>query len=831
MELNDQFRRAFEFANETNRCIFLTGKAGTGKTTLLRYIKENCYKQITVLAPTGVAAIQAGGSTIHSFFQLPFSPFVPPVDKTRPSEQSNKLMASTKLNAARRSVIRQLDLLILDEISMVRCDILDAIDVMLRIVRRKSNLPFGGVQVMFIGDMYQLPPVVQDEEWKILSNSYASPFFFDAKVVSEVNPVYIELEKIYRQNDKVFVDLLNKVRNNQLDDETITLLNTRFVAQSQKDIKTVSLVTHNYMADTINQQELARLEGPSFIYKATVSGTFPEKSYPTDEKIELKLGTRVMFVKNDTEKRYFNGKLGIVHELSQKSIRVLCDGELEPIEVKVEQWDNIQYKLDKTTNTIQEEELGSFAQYPLRLAWAITIHKSQGLTFDQVEIDAEKAFSNGQVYVALSRCRTLEGIRLRSKINPNSLQNHEKVVRFAERKQSAEVVEAVLVEGKRSFQQKVLLEIYNLQEFSFQSQELLRLCHTNSGQLDRNGMEWVEKWNNDWVDLAAVSRKFEIQLLQLFDGLGSGNLEDRLEKASVFFKAQLKGKIEELKVNKIVTESKETAKDINLLLEEIWRGLWTKYEFITQCGKDFRLEDFMKTKNNLQLPGFSLNVYATQHKDDTSGIPYPELYEALRDIRDSVCEEENLPIFLVANKKSLIQMCSQLPLNKNELLRIKGFGTTKVESIGPRFLQAIASFVAANGIERTAELPEAEPKGRPKKEKKEKKEKQPKLDKVDTYALSYNMFKALGSVEKVASVRELAQTTIAGHLARYVGSGDLDIDTFVEKEKQQFIRDHSKNWEPGLKMNEMKTLLGDTISYADLRFYLAKFPVEKEVNA
>ncbi len=831
MELNDQFRRAFEFANETNRCIFLTGKAGTGKTTLLRYIKENCYKQISVLAPTGVAAIQAGGSTIHSFFQLPFSPFVPPVDKTKPSEQSNKLLASAKLNAARRSVIRQLDLLILDEISMVRCDILDAIDVILRVVRRKSNLPFGGVQVMFIGDMYQLPPVVQDDEWKILSNSYASPFFFDAKVVSEVNPVYIELEKIYRQNDKEFVDLLNKVRNNQLDEETIALLNTRFVAQSQKDNKTVSLVTHNYMADTINQQELARLNGPSFTYKAVVSGAFPEKSYPADEVIELKLGTRVMFVKNDTDKRYFNGKLGIVYELGQKSIKVLCDGETEPIDVKVERWDNIQYKLDKTTNTINEEELGSFAQYPLRLAWAITIHKSQGLTFDQVEIDAEKAFSNGQVYVALSRCRTLEGIRLRSKINPNSLQNHEKVVRFAERKQSAEVVEAVLVEGKRSFQQKVLLDIFNLQEFAYQSQELFRLCHNNSQQLDRSGLEWVEKWNNEWVELAAVSRKFEIQLLQLFDGLGSGNLEERLEKASVFFKAQIKGKIEALKNNKIITESKETAKDLNLLLEEFWRGLWTKYEFITKCGKDFRLEDFMKTKNNLQLPGFNLNVYATQHKDDTSGIPYPELYETLRDIRDLVCEEENLPIFLVANKKSLIQMCTQLPLTKSELLKIKGFGTTKVESIGPRFLEAIASFVSANGIERPEEMMETEPKPRQKKEKKEKKEKAVQTDKVDTYALSFNLYKVFGSVEQVATARKLAQTTIEGHLARYVGTGQLEVDAFVEKEKQEYIREHSKDWDPSLKMNEMKAILGDIVSYSDLRFYFAKFPIEKEVKA
>ena len=713
MELNDQFRRAYAFANETNQCIFLTGKAGTGKTTLLRYIKENCFKQISVLAPTGVAAIQAGGSTIHSFFQLPFSPFIPPEDKTKPSIQSNKLLGSAKLNNLRRSVMRQLDLLIIDEISMVRCDVLDAIDVMLRVVRRNTQTPFGGVQVMFIGDMYQLPPVVTDQEWQILSSTYASPFFFDAKVISEVHPIYIELDKIYRQNDQYFVDLLNKVRNNQLDPETIALLNTRYQPDWVKSDKTISLVTHNYMADAVNQEELAKLSGPVFLYQANVNGTFPEKAYPTDPSIELKVGARVMFVKNDTDKRYFNGKLGLVTELSEKHIMVLCDGENQAIEVKPDRWTNIQYKLDKKSNTIEEDEVGSFSQYPLRLAWAITIHKSQGLSFDEVEIDAEKAFSNGQVYVALSRCRTLEGIYLKSKINPYSLENHEKVVQFSERKLPANLIDVVLEEGKTKFHRKILLELFNFQEFVYQAQELSKEVHNQSLHLNSASTQWAEHWLNEWVELNSVCKKFELQLLQLLENpADSVLLQERLDKATSFFTAQLNSKLTSLQNCPLETESIETAKDLNPLIEELWRGIHSKLSFLKTIGKEFNLESYMKLKGNLNLPVCPINCYATRRKEDLRDIPHVNLYYALRELRDRICEEENMPIYLVANKKSLSQMCTILPESKEELLKISGFGKAKVEGIGPQFIEIIRNYVQEKGIEKSLTPPPLPKKGK-----------------------------------------------------------------------------------------------------------------------
>jgi len=530
-----------------------------------------------------------------------------------------------------------------------------------------------------------------------------------------------------------------------------------------------------------------------------------------------------MFVKNDSEKRYFNGKLGVVQSLGEKSVKVQCDGETELIEVKVEHWDNIQYRLNKSNNTIEEEQLGRFSQYPLRLSWAITIHKSQGLTFDQIEIDAEKAFSNGQVYVALSRCKSLEGIHLRSKINPFSLHNHEKVVKFSQTKQTNEVVDVYLAEGKRTFLQKVLLDIYSLQQIVYQSKELVKLCHHYAAHLDQKGIEWVENWNNQWMELSVISRKFENQLIQVFNGQSGENLEERLEKASLFFKAQIKGQLEEFKVCKLITESKEAANEINGLLEEMWSSVFAKYAYIQQCGEEFKLENYMKMKSCLDLPAFRLNIYATHQKEDNSGIPYPELYEALRDIRDRICEEEGLPIYLVATKKSLVQMCTYLPLNKKELLEVKGFGASKVEQIGPEFLKRINEYVQENSIEKTIYSAQAE------KKVKAKKGGKPKVDqpeKIDTYTQSYTLFKLLGSVEKVASARQLAPTTIEGHLARFVGNGEIELDVFLSLEKQNYIQEQAKGWKAGMKLNEMKNLLDESISFADLRFYFAKFPFE-----
>jgi ATP-dependent exoDNAse (exonuclease V) alpha subunit len=423
IEINENFSLAFRFVTETNENIFLTGKAGTGKTTFLKYLKENCSKNIVIAAPTGVAAINAGGVTLHSLFQLPFYPFIPsPAGK-------NELLQRLRFTTRRIDLIRKMDLLVIDEISMVRCDVLDAIDTILRYVRKTPEAAFGGVQVLFIGDLYQLPPVTKQQDWLFLQEYYNSEFFFDSNVIREDIPVLIELKKIFRQQNDSFISILNKVRNNEMSDDDFSELHLRFQPgfTPSKDEKYITLTSHNAQADRINNIKLSALATTKFTYKAEIEGEFPESMYPAEESLELKKGAQVMFLKNDIEKRYFNGKIGVIKYLDNEEIIVDCDGM--SISVDMETWENTQYNLNRQDGKLEQKVLGTFRQFPLRLAWAITIHKSQGLTFDKVMIDAGSAFSSGQVYVALSRCRSLDGIVLLSKIPASAIRCNESVVK------------------------------------------------------------------------------------------------------------------------------------------------------------------------------------------------------------------------------------------------------------------------------------------------------------------------------------------------------------------------------------------------------------------
>ncbi|MEO6356356.1 MAG: AAA family ATPase, partial [Ferruginibacter sp.] len=456
---NTSFQLASDFVNYTQASLFLTGKAGTGKTTFLKHIKENGVKNTVVVAPTGVAAINAGGTTIHSFFQLPFTPFIPVSTGYGASDtisDKHSLIGRLRLTNDRKEVMQKLELLIIDEISMVRCDVLDAIDTVLRHVRSQYAAPFGGVQVLLIGDMYQLPPVVKSEEWQLLAPYYKSEYFFNSHVIELQQPVYIELNKIYRQNDGAFVQVLNQVRNNEMDQESYQLLHTRYLPAfyPAREENYITLTTHNSKADTINFKALNELDGKVFSFDATVEGEFYEKAFPADVNLKLKVGTQVMFLKNDIEKvrRYFNGKIGVVEKIEDDKIFVQCRDEPTPIEVKKEKWKNIRYSLDKTTNQIEENEIGSFTQFPLRLAWAITIHKSQGLTFEKAIIDAGEAFAPGQVYVALSRCTTLAGMILHSRINNHSLRNDRRISEFASAQRTSARQLQLLQQAKHLFQ-------------------------------------------------------------------------------------------------------------------------------------------------------------------------------------------------------------------------------------------------------------------------------------------------------------------------------------------------------------------------------------------
>lgn len=464
-----------QFINQTNRSIFLTGKAGTGKTTLLKEIIKKTHKKTVVVAPTGIAALNAGGVTIHSMFQLPFGGFLPDSKATAQFsagikfESKDTLRRHFKMSAVKRAVIQNMELLIIDEVSMLRSDLLDAIDFMLQSVRKKKT-HFGGVQVLFIGDLLQLPPVIRDEEWRVLRNYYKGKFFFHAHVIQQYPPLYVELSKIFRQTEETFIHILNNLRNN-----TITPENTQFLNQFVNpnfDLKQnqgyITLTTHNNKADTINKQSINDLEGVSYYFGAKIVDDFPEKIFPLDQTLELKVGAQVMFIKNDLsfDKNYYNGKMGFIKSLSANEIFVHFPEENKTIEVERYEWENIRYNVNSLTKEIEEEVLGTFSHYPIKLAWAITIHKSQGLTFDKAALDVSQVFLPGQAYVALSRLRSLKGLILLSPLQVNGISSDEDVMEYATNKASEEILNQTLQHETKNYIHNYLKNSFNWAELA-----------------------------------------------------------------------------------------------------------------------------------------------------------------------------------------------------------------------------------------------------------------------------------------------------------------------------------------------------------------------------
>ena len=468
---------AEQFINQTSKNIFLTGKAGTGKTTFLKYILSATYKRTVVAAPTGIAAINAGGVTLHSLFQLPFGSFIPAniTNKDSRFHTPVSLVRNQHMNENKRRLLREMELLIIDEVSMLRADLLDAIDTVLRFVRRNQN-PFGGIQILFIGDLLQLPPVVKDEEWVVLKNYYKSQHFFAAKALSNNSPIYVELDKIFRQSDNQFISLLNNLRNNKVTHKDIELLNAYY--KPLVDLKSencITLTTHNYKADSINREMLAEIDGESFSYGAIVNGDFNEFVFPVEKTIILKVGAQVMFIKNDNSgnQRYFNGKIGIVSNLNKNSIEVKFPNENNLVYAEMEEWENNRFVADTETGDIKSETIGTFKQYPIKLAWAITVHKSQGLTFNKAIIDTGEAFAPGQVYVALSRLRSLDGLILISKINTRSLLNDENIIEFGTIKSTQGNTAQLIESSSRQYYCEYAQNVYNLTELSYQLKNLM----------------------------------------------------------------------------------------------------------------------------------------------------------------------------------------------------------------------------------------------------------------------------------------------------------------------------------------------------------------------
>ena len=528
---NPQLQLAYDFVQYTNRNVFLTGRAGTGKTTFLKRIKQLTPKRMVVLAPTGVAAINAGGMTIHSFFQLPFGPFLPGYAQAEGGK--NKY----KFSKRKIDIIRTLDLLVIDEISMVRADLLDAIDDVLRRYRGNQQ-PFGGVQLLMIGDLHQLAPVVKDDEWDLLRDAYPTMYFFGSNALRQTDYVVIELKQIYRQTSQHFIDILNRVRNNTADAAVFAELDKRYQPDFEPKDKDgyITLTTHNFQSNDINQGKLKKLKSKLVKFEAEISGNFPEQMYPTEYQLELKEGAQVMFVKNDPspEKRFYNGKIGRIVNIEDGKVYVDCGGADDTIEVVPAEWTNASYKIDEQTKEITEVVDGTFRQYPLKLAWAITIHKSQGLTFDRVIIDAAQAFSHGQVYVALSRCRTLEGIVLSSRLGGSCLIGDEQVTLFNREAEQSVVDEAVLNQSKVRYETSLIGDLFDCTEIYHEMQRLNRILLKNNGVLIGNPAEKLEpvlpRVN---TEILSVADSFGRQVAQIIGSGVEGNshLQERIGKA------------------------------------------------------------------------------------------------------------------------------------------------------------------------------------------------------------------------------------------------------------------------------------------------------------
>ena len=572
------------FINQTHRSVFLTGKAGTGKTTLLREIIQTTHKNTVVVAPTGIAALNAGGVTIHSMFQLPFGGFIP--DNSAPQfsdstkfETKATLRRHFKMNGVKKSVIRNMELLIIDEVSMLRSDLLDAMDYMMQSVRKK-NTPFGGVQVLFIGDLLQLPPVIRDEEWRTLKTYYRGKFFFHSHVVQQNPPLYIELSKIFRQTDDTFISVLNNLRNNQISQQDIQTLN-KYV-KPDFDLKAnkgyITLTTHNNKADTTNAQALEDLEGKLVVYHPDIVGDFPEKIFPVEQQLQLKVGAQVMFVKNDlsADKNYFNGKMGIITSLSSQEILVHFPEENKTIEVDKYEWKNIRYKVDETTKEIEEEVLGTFVHYPIKLAWAITVHKSQGLTFDKAALDVSQVFLPGQAYVALSRLRSLEGLILLSPLRMNGISNDQDVMDYSLNKATDDFLENALHFETKNFIHNYLINSFNWMDLA-QEWRNHKFSYNDNGESSVKSKQavWARRQLEIMEQLLDPSKKFITQLNKLFsqETVDLNHVSERVQAAYSYFMQPMDELVFEIlwKIEEIQRSKKAKAYYEELVVLEDWQ--------------------------------------------------------------------------------------------------------------------------------------------------------------------------------------------------------------------------------------------------------------------
>ena len=687
----------YDFAKDiilnTDTTLFVTGRAGTGKTTLLRYVAESSQKNTVVVAPTGIAAINAGGVTIHSFFKLPFAPFIPSVIEAK------KLIAGQKMRAEFRSVIRSVDMIIIDEVSMLRADILDAIDVVLRHYRN-SKFPFGGVQMVFFGDMYQLPPVCVNDEWFILKDYYSTPYFFSAKVFEKQEIVCLELDKIFRQRDEDFVEILNQVRNNNISKENFNRLNDRynpdFDLENNQDF--VVLTTHNAVSDDINESRLIDIDSKTFIFDAAIKGDFPEYLYPVEQQIVLKKGARVMFTANDhinPERLYYNGKMGTVVELEDNNVYVTCDGEDDPIQVNYETWENNTFSYNRKENSVDVKTIGTFTQLPLRLAWAITIHKSQGLTFQKVAIDAANSFTSGQVYVALSRCTSLDGILLLSPINSNSIMVDSRIQRFSKNNFNEDLLPDFVNRKKRDTLCNMLIKLFSFNLLEVAVLDLKGYVTEFRADFSDYTPEMVENILSIVQDLSDVGTRFAVQLRKITNANDFSLLNSRVNDAKKYFLQRLETLEKAMDITNVSTKKKERANKFSKFLNEVNKNLQETLFFLKNLDDNISVEQFYMLRHEFVVEKVNYNIYEEEKEDANEQTVDSELiaviYSKLMAWRNDLAKELDIPSYLIFKKDTIMEMAQKMPDTKDKLLKINGVGKVKAGKYGQECIDIIKS--------------------------------------------------------------------------------------------------------------------------------------------
>ena len=797
---NEKIEMLTRFVQNTDVHIFLTGKAGTGKTTFLRNLAVNTYKRMVVVAPTGVAAINAGGVTIHSFFQLPFGPIVPDTGTVSSSLPVTGLNAQ-KINKTKLKIMRSLDLLVIDEVSMVRADLLDAIDAVLRKVRRNSR-PFGGVQLLMIGDIQQLAPVARQNEWELLQPYYKSVYFFDSLVLQNNPYICIELDHIYRQSDTAFIEILNQVRTNSLNTKNLAILNSRYVPDFNPKDKDgyITLTTHNSQADEINESKLNSIKSKLLTFTAEIEGIFPENAYPTKEILELKVGAQVMFVKNDPspEKQYYNGKIGkIVSYKKDEGIVVQCDKEY--INVTPVKWQNFEYSLNENTNEIEEKEIGSFTQIPLKTAWAITIHKSQGLTFDKVILNAEMAFTHGQVYVALSRCTSLEGLVLKAEMSRNVLFNDNVINAFVNKIPSMEPDNELLSREEWNFHHDVLIELFSFDELEIQMNRLAKVIRENDNIFEKETVDKIaEKRLSFRSEIVDVSMRFIRQIESILACRSDDNikfLQERIKKASVYYFDKL-NEMESLGEMVNETDNKAVNASVKAIIDLIREILYVKTACFDFTKNGFSLEKYLEIKNKKTIE--SENLKTTKLKSKALDKAEQTLMNALMKWRDNKAAEMDVEGNRILPKSVMTAIAQKKPVTIKELKEISKLGTTRVKNFGTDIVNIVleAQGFTHKDFDDDDSLRE--------------------MNLSRSEMLTLSMIDENRSIDDIVKERSLARSTIENHVLKIIENGFYDAEEFISKEHIDVIKEYFEETKDN-SLSSARDVLGDEFSYFELK--------------